>query len=86
MAGPREGSQPLRDHITAVLEPAKFIAETLSRLTTRLVCTLALRSQASTQKLCLANGNFKSVLARELSVRRFSSLLLKRLELTFQSG
>ena len=86
MAGPSWGSQLPKGHITAVWEPARYTAETLSRLITRLVCTLVSKYQVSTQKLCLRNGNSKSVLVRALSVCGSSSLFSKCLELTWPSG
>ena len=86
MAGLQEVFQPLRDHTIAVWGPARYTAEISLRLTTRLACSLASKSQVSTPKLCLPNGNSKLVLARALSVRGFSSFLFKRNKLTLPSG
>ena len=86
MVGPREVSQLLRDHTIAVWEPAGYMPETLSSLITKPVCSLDLKSRASTQKLCLANGSSKLALAKALSVRGSSSPFLKCIELILSSG
>ena len=86
MVGPREGSQLLRGHTIAVWEPGRFMLEILSSLITRPVCSPESKFQASTQKLCLANGSSKWALAKAFSVRGSLSLFLKCFELILSSG
>ena len=66
--GPRTVSPVLKVLITVVLALERSSAEILSRLTTKLVCTLESKSPVSTRRSCLLSGNTRSVLARVLNV------------------